>query len=274
MCKTSIMTGRKLFPADTPVFGAWTSLGHPSITEIFTRAGVDFVGIDLEHSTVSHEQSQRIIAAAQAGGTACLPRVASHNGEQIRRLLDSGADGVIVPNVSTPHEVEQIINWSKYPPLGKRSYGVARAQGYGFDFEAYVRAWNDRSTILIQIESIQAVDAVDALLAHEAVDGAMIGPYDISGSLGIPGQLAHPRVTQACARVLEACQRAGKACGTQLVEPTPETASEAFSAGYAFVVLASDVFLLWKWTERMRQLITAHRRPRPHELRGAHATAG
>jgi 2-dehydro-3-deoxyglucarate aldolase len=238
-----------------PVFGAWMSLGHSSITEIFALAGVDFIGIDLEHSTISLEQAQRIIAAAHAGGTACLPRVASHNGEQIKRLLDSGADGVIVPMVSTRAQVEQIVEWCKYPPLGKRSYGIARAQDYGFDFETYVSSWNDRSVVIIQIESIQGVEAVSELLSHKWIDGVMIGPYDLSGSLGIPGQLSDPRVTEACARVLEACRRRGKACGTQIVEPTEENVREAFDSGFTFVVLASDVFVLWKWSASMRDLI-------------------
>ena len=239
----------------SPRFGAWTSLGHPSITEMFTMAGVDFIGIDLEHSTISQEQAQRIIAAAQAGGRACLPRVASHNGEQIKRLLDSGADGIIVPNVATRAEVERVIEWCKYPPLGKRSFGVARAQGYGTRFEEYVAKWNECSTIIIQIESIQGIEAVDDLLDHHAVNGVMMGPYDISGSLGIPGQLDHPRLVEACARVVQVCAQRGKACGTQLVDPTRDTVLAAFEAGYTFVVLSSDVFLLWKWSERMRQLI-------------------
>jgi 2-dehydro-3-deoxyglucarate aldolase len=237
------------------VFAAWTSLGHPSITEIFASIDVDFIGIDLEHSTISQEQAQRIIAAAHAGGVSCLPRVSSHNGEQIRRLLDSGADGVIVPQVSARSEVERIVEWCKYPPLGKRSYGIARAQGYGFDFDEYVTTWNERSTILIQIESTQGVEAVEDLLAHDAIDGAMIGPYDLSGSLGIPGRLSDPRVTAACGRVVEACRHQGKACGTQIVEPTDQSVREAFDSGFTFVVLASDVFVLWKWSANMRDLM-------------------
>ena len=110
------------------LFGCWTSIGHPSITEIFTKTGADFVGIDLEHSTISQQQAQRIIAASQAGGVPCLPRVSSHNAEQVRRLLDSGADGIIVPNVSRMEEVHRIADWCLYPPEGKRGYGVARAQ--------------------------------------------------------------------------------------------------------------------------------------------------
>ncbi len=245
------------FRSRTLLFGAWTSLAHPTITEIFARSGVDFVGIDMEHSTIGQEQAQRIIAAAHAGQTACLPRVASHNGEQIRRLLDSGADGIIVPNVSACDEIERIVEWSKYPPVGKRSYGVARAQGYGFDFDSYTSTWNDRSVVIAQIESRKGVEAIDQLLENDYLDGVMIGPYDISGSLGIPGQLSHPKVTEACIRVAEACQKHGKACGTQLVDPTQVEMEASLRAGYSFVVLASDIFLLWKWSASMGLLVNA-----------------
>ena len=238
-----------------PVFGAWTSLGHPSITEIFAGSGVDFVGIDLEHSTISQEQAQRIIAAAQAEGTCCLPRASSHNGEQIRRLLDSGADGVIVPMVSSVAEVDRIVDWCKYPPVGKRSYGIARAHGYGVRFESYAAEWNERSTLVIQIESGAAVEAIDELVSHDAVDAVMIGPYDLSGSLGIAGQIQSDAVREACRKVIESCRRHGKGCGTQIVETDPATVSAQFDAGYTFVVLASDVFLLWKWSAGIRSMI-------------------
>lgn len=236
-------------------FGAWTSLGHPSITEIFSSSGVDFVGIDLEHSTISLEQAQRIIAASQAAGLACFPRVSSHNGEQVRRLLDCGADGIIVPMVSTAAQVHQIIDWCKYPPVGKRSYGVARAQEYGFEFQRYTDGWNATSTLIIQIESIEGVKNLDELLSYEQVDGVMVGPYDLSGSLGIPGQLSHPSVQEACTQITEVCKRFGKACGTQIIDTTRENVSAAFSTGYTFVVLASDVFVLWKWSEKARNVI-------------------
>ena len=237
------------------VFAAWTSLAHPSITEIFARSGVDFVGIDIEHSTISQEQSQRIIAACQGNGTLCLPRVASHNMEMIKRLLDSGADGIIVPMVSTPEEVEKLILWCKYPPLGKRSFGIARGQGYGFDFDQYTKTWNESSSLIIQIESIQGVENIEKLLSYDDVDGAMIGPYDLSGSIGIPGQLDHPSVAGAAKKVIDSCAKFSKGCGTQIIEPDMKNIEAAFSEGYTFVVLASDVFILWKWAERIRDFI-------------------
>jgi len=233
------------------IFAAWTSIGHPSITEIFCKAPFDFVGIDIEHSTISQEQSQRIIASAQAFGSLCLPRVASHNMEMMKRLMDSGADGLIVPMVDTPEQVEQIIEWSKYSPLGKRSFGIARAQGYGFDFQEYARSWNDSSIVIAQIESVNAVENIEAILSFEEIDGVMIGPYDISSSLGIPGQLDHPKVKKVCRDVIESCRKNKKSCGTQNTVPDSSSINKNFAEGFNFVVLASDIFALWKWTERM-----------------------
>ena len=241
------------------VYGGWTSIGHPQVAEMLVRSGVDFLGIDIEHSTISQEQSQRIIAACHAGGIPCLPRVATHNLESIKRLLDSGADGIIVPNVETTNQVEQLIKAIKYPPLGTRGFGVARAQGYGHEFEEYTTKWNDSSILIIQIESISAVENIDKLLQFDEVDGAMVGPYDISGSLGIPGQIDHKEVLKAGQLVVNACEKYGKACGTQDIDPTPESVKSSLDSGYTFVVLASDVFIFWKWGERMQDLINSCR---------------
>lgn len=237
------------------VFGAWTSLAHPSITEMFTHSGVDFVGIDIEHSTINQGESQRIIAASQAGGSLCLPRIASHNMEMVKRLLDSGADGIIVPMISTTEGVEKIISWIKYPPVGNRSYGIARGQGYGVDFEKYTNEWNDISSIIVQIESKEGIENIDKILSYDEIDGAMIGPYDLSGSLGIPGQIDSPIIAEAVKKVINACNRHGKACGTQDIAPDKESVEKAFKTGYTFIVLASDIFILWKWSQKMRDLL-------------------
>ena len=226
---------------------------------MLVRSGVDFLGIDIEHSTISQEQSQRIIAACHAGGIPCLPRVATHNLESIKRLLDSGADGIIVPNVETTNQVEQLIKAIKYPPLGTRGFGVARAQGYGHEFEEYTTKWNDSSILIIQIESISAVENIDKLLQFDEVDGAMVGPYDISGSLGIPGQIDHKKVMEAGQLVVKACEKYGKACGTHDIDPTLESVKSSLDSGYTFVILASDVFILWRWGERMQDLINSFR---------------
>ena len=237
------------------VFAGWTSLGHPSISDIFARSGIDFIGIDIEHSTISYSEASQIISACHGNGILCLPRIASHSSEMIKRLLDSGADGIIAPMVNTDIEAKRLIEWCKYPPLGKRSFGIAKAQGYGFDFNAYVKDWNRSSSLIAQIESIEGVENIEKILALEEIDGVMIGPYDLSGSLNMPGRLNDPKIIKACKKVVDACKRHNKGCGTQVIDPDIDNVKNAFYSGYTFVVLASDIFLLWKWGERMKGII-------------------
>ena len=247
------------FQNRSPLFAGWTSLGHPQITEMLAFSGVDFIGVDIEHSTISQEQCQRIIATCNSEGVFCLPRVASHNPEAIKRLLDSGADGVIVPTVETTEQVEKLIEWTKYPPLGKRGFGVARAQRYGHNYEQYTSKWNDSSILIIQIESITAVENIEALLHFKEVDGVMVGPYDLSGSLGVPGEIYHEKVQNAVNVVYEKCKKYGKSCGPHELEPTIKSVKDSFKSGSSFVVLSSDVFILWKWGENMQELISTCR---------------
>ena len=258
MIKELIERRKKLkakFKGCQRIFAGWTSFGHPSITEIFSKTGVDFIGLDMEHSTISQKEAQRIIAAAQGEGTLCVPRIATHNMEMVKHLLDSGADGIMAPLVSSKEEAEQIVSWCQYPSAGQRSFGVARAQGYGLDYDEYTREWNDSFSLIVQIESKQGVENIEEILSVKAIDGVMIGPYDISGSLGIPGQLEHAKVKAACKKVIVACKKFKKSCGNQIVMPDEKNVQAAFNEGFNFVVLGSDLFFLWKCAERMRSLI-------------------
>jgi 2-keto-3-deoxy-L-rhamnonate aldolase RhmA len=237
------------------LFAGWVSYSHPSITETFALAGFDFIAIDMEHSTISIEQAQRIIAASQSERVPCLPRPVSHSNDWFKPLLESGADGLMVQMVNSPEEVEKIIHHLKYPPMGNRSFGVSRAQAYGFEFDEYVKHWNETSVLIIQIESIQAVESIEELLKFDEVDGVMVGPYDMSGSLGVPGQTSHPLVIEASRKVVDACQRFGKSCGTQVADASQKSVQEVFDLGYSYTILGSDLFVLWKWAEQMQGLI-------------------
>jgi 2-dehydro-3-deoxyglucarate aldolase len=238
-----------------PVFGGCVSYPDPAITETFAKAGFDLIVIDMEHTTISLEEAKRIITSTQAEGACCLPRPVSHSNDIVKPLLEAGADGMFIQMVETPQQVRALIDGIKFPPVGRRSYGVNRAHGYGFDFQNYITDWNDSSVLILQIESITAVDNIDALLAFPEVDGVMIGPYDISGSLGVPGQTDHPKVREAGRRVIEAATAAGKSCCTQIANVTAERVRDAFDQGFTFVILGSDLFVLWKWAEDMQRLM-------------------
>jgi 2-dehydro-3-deoxyglucarate aldolase len=157
--------------------------------------------------------------------------------------------------VNRPEQVRALIDDIKYPPMGKRSYGVNRAQAYGFDFDYYINHWNEQSIFLIQVESIEAVNNIESLLAFDEVDGVMIGPLDISGSLGVPGQTNHPLVIEASKKVIAACEKYGKSCGTQVADSTEESINALFDLGHTYAILGSDLFVLWKWAEKMNTII-------------------
>ncbi len=241
------------------MFAGWISYAHPSITETIARAGFDLMFIDMDHSTISLEQGQRIIAASQSEGVPCLPRPVSHSNDYLKPLLESGADGLLVQMVETAEHVEALIRDVKYPPIGQRTYGVNRAQAYGFDFDEYIQNWNKTSTFMLQVESIKGVENIEELLAFDEVDGVMIGPLDIAGSLGVPGQTTHPLVVEASRKVIQACERHGKSCGTQVADANPATVKFVFDLGYNFAILGSDLFVLWKWAAQMQDMMKSMR---------------
>lgn len=239
------------------IFGGWISYDHPSIAETFALTGFDFISIDMEHAPISISSAQRIISISQAYQIPCLPRPVSHSNDFFKPLLDSGADGLIVQMVETLDEVNKISNHLKYPPLGKRTYGVNRAQSFGLDFKNYVDNWNIESILIVQIESKKGVENIESIVSHPTVDGVMIGPYDLSGSFGVPGDINNPKVLNAAKLVINTCKKYNKSCGTQISDPNEKNISEALKQGYTFIILSSDLFVLSNWSQKMKTTINA-----------------
>ena len=242
------------------IFAAWVSYPTPSIVDTFADAPFDVMCIDMGHSTISLEQAQRIIAASQSFGTPCIPRPVSHSNDYIKPLLESGADGILLQMAETPDEVKRFLDNVKYPPLGKRTYGINRGQSYGLDSDVYFKTWNDDSIALLQVESQLGVANIDSLLSFDEIDGVMIGPYDLSGSLGVAGQLDHPLVIEASQKVIESCKRYGKSCGFQIASVNHEAVKFHIDLGFNFIILASDLFILRDWSQHMAKLTADFRR--------------
>jgi len=240
-------------------FGGWISYREPAIAETFSKAGFDFIAIDMEHTTITTDEAGRIITSVQSEGGVCIPRQVSHNNDYMKPLLEAGADGIMMPMVNTIEEVDGILHNFKFPPKGRRSFGVNRAHGYGLDFERYISTWNDSGLLVVQIESITAVENIDVTVKARDVDAVMIGPYDISGSLNVPGETNHPKVREASRKVIDACSRNGVSCITQVADVTADAVEDAFDQGFTSVVLGSDLFVLWKWAVSMSDIMDKHR---------------
>lgn len=229
-----------------PSLGSWMSMAHPSIAEILAMAGYDWVVVETEHTAIDVSEVLRLMIAIEQRGAVPLVRLAWNDPIQAKAVLDSGAAGVLVPMVNTRADAELAVRMTKYPPLGTRGVGLARAQGYGEHFADYVRHANDDSLLIVIIEHKDAVANIEEILSVPGIDGTFIGPYDLSMSLGLPGQLGHPDCVAAKRRVLEATLAKGLAAGIHFVHPDTAAAdcAQAIADGYRFIALGTDILFL------------------------------
>lgn len=227
-----------------PVLGTWITLGHPAIAEIMAHAGFDFVTVDMEHSTISIAQAGELIRTIDLAGSAPLVRLSINDPVQIKRVMDAGAAGIIVPMVNSRAEAEAARDAMLYPPRGKRGVGLARAQGYGASFADYRDRLTERAVLIAQIEHIDGVNALADILAVDGLDGIIVGPYDLSASLGVPGQFDHPQVREALQRIETVTLQSGKALGMHVVEPDTEALAARVAQGYTFLAYSLDIRML------------------------------
>jgi 2-dehydro-3-deoxyglucarate aldolase/4-hydroxy-2-oxoheptanedioate aldolase len=235
-----------------PRIGTLVTLDNPAVVEIARLAGFDWLWIDAEHGQFN-ETTAALACAVNSGGPPAYIRVPDHSRTAIKRFLEAGPEGIIVPQVSTEAEVEAIARAALYPPRGERSVGIARAQGYGATFAEYVRTKS--YAILVQIETAAGVENAREIVAHEAVDGVLIGPYDLSGSYGMPGEIEAPAVVASIRRVRELCAEAGKPCG--IFAATAEKARDYADAGFALVAVGIDSSVLLHAMTEIRRSVCA-----------------
>lgn len=224
--------------------GSWVTLGHPSIAEIMAAAGFDWLVLDMEHSVLELGEVQAIIQVLDAKQCPAIVRLTSNHPDQIKRVMDAGATGVMVPMIKSDADAKAAVDGVYYPPRGQRGVGLARAQGYGNSFQAYRQWLEENAVIVAMIEHVDAVRNIDDILAVPGIDAYIIGPYDLSGSMGRPGDLNHPDVQTAIAQVLEAGRRAGKPGGIHVIEPDLEALQQRIQAGFNFLGYGLDIRIL------------------------------
>jgi 2-keto-3-deoxy-L-rhamnonate aldolase RhmA len=224
--------------------GSWVTLGNPAIAEILARAGYDWIVVDLEHSVIAIDTAGDLIRIIDLCGVAPLVRLTSNHPDQIKRVMDSGAHGIVVPMVNTPDEAARAVAAVRYAPEGSRGVGLARAQGYGVGFKDYFEWQKHNSVVIVQIEHRDAVANLESILSVPGVDGFIIGPYDLSCSMGIPGQFEHPDFIAALGKINEVGQRLDVPAGIHIVEPDLERLSHSIAQGYRFIAYSVDIRLI------------------------------
>lgn len=226
------------------LFGSWITLGHTSIPDIMSYAKFDWLSIDMEHSVIDIQKSQELIRVIELKGITPLVRITSNDAPLIKRVMDAGSYGVIVPMINTKKDALKAVKAVKYPPLGTRSVGLARAQGYGKTFNEYKSWVNKYSIIIAQIEHIDAVRNIDEIFSVKDIDGYIIGPYDLSASLGISGELNNKKVLEAEKMVMESANEYNKIAGIHVVEPNVKLVIDKINMGYKFIAVSTDFLFL------------------------------
>lgn len=234
--------------------GSWITIPHPSIVEILASANFDWLTIDIEHSAINIESVQNLILAIQSKSMKALVRVSDNDPVIIKRVLDAGADGIIVPMIKNKEEAQQMVDSVYYPPKGKRGVGLSRAQDFGIGFEKYQQKLEE-IILIAQIEHIDAIDNLEAILEVEEIDATLVGPYDLSASMGKPGQYHLPEVKVAIEKYDAICKAKNKPLGAHVISSDATETQAKIELGYTFLAYSLDFFFLGdKAREGMNEL--------------------
>jgi len=236
---------RRIFSLDSKVtLGGWITIGHPAVAEIMISAGLDWVAVDMEHSALTVAEVENLIRVIDLKGATALVRLTSNDSDLIKRVMDSGAHGIIVPMVKSAEDVRAAVAAVKYPPKGRRSVGLARAQGYGATFDEY-RDWLESGAIIVaQIEHIEAVNNLEEILSVEGLSAFIVGPYDLTGSLGVPGDFTNPLYTNALKKIKDVAVKMNVVSGIHLIDPDEKALKESIIDGYRFIAYSIDTRIL------------------------------
>ena len=224
--------------------GSWIMMGNPMSAEVMALAGFEWLVIDIEHTSIDLQATENLIRTIQASGIKALVRVSKNEEVVIKRVLDMGADGIIVPMVCSKEDAIQAVDYAKYPPFGKRGVGLYRASKYGTNFEEYKKWVNEELVIIAQIEHVEGVNNIDAILQVQGIDATIIGPYDLSGSIGYPGEFEREDVKEAVAKVLAKCKEHNMPSGFHVVDTDPEKLQQKIDQGCTFLAYGIDYFFM------------------------------
>jgi len=223
------------------VLGCWTTLGSPQIAELLAMTGFDFLVFDQEHGLGDSSSLVSQLQAIAPTQTSSVVRIPSNDPVYLKRVLDAGVEGVMIPQVESAAEAKAAVDACRYPPRGRRgsSIGSCRASNYGMAAADYRKTADDEILIIAQIESVSAIEQIAEIGAVDGIDVLFIGPHDLSGTLGHLGDLKQPDVAAAIARAEQAIAKTGKPMGTV---PHPGVSwRDMFKRGYRMINAGSDV---------------------------------
>jgi len=223
--------------------GSWMQIPHGSVAEIMGAAGYDWVAVDMEHGSVSIAQLPDLFRALELGNTLPLVRVAEGAVRDCQQALDAGAGGIIVPNIQSADHLKAVRDACRWPPAGTRGVGFSRANLFGKNFEVY-REEAQEPLLVAMIEHTRAVDNLEKILSVEGLDAILIGPYDLSASIGATAQFEEPKFIAAIERIRTLCGKENIPCGVHLVMPDSDNLKKRIEEGYRFIAYSTDAVFL------------------------------
>lgn len=236
-----IGTFRKRLRAGETLLGTLVTLPTAAIAEILAEVGFDWLFIDGEHGPFD---TYDVLTMLQAVGdrVACVVRVPGSEEAPIKKILDQGAEGIIVPQLNTVDQAAAVVRYARYWPGGSRGVGLSRAQGYGLRFQDYLQTANDHVAVIVQAEHSRAVENIESIIKVEGIDAVLVGPYDLAASLGKMGQIDDPAVTDAIEHVTKTCQAAGMPLG--YFGASAAALRPVMDRGYTLITAGVDVLFL------------------------------
>lgn len=234
---------KKKLAAGENAVGLWAGLGSEAALEMAAPLGFDWVLIDCEHGVASYDALAGLLRALNGSETTSLIRVPSADNMSIfKRVLDAGVEGVLVPQIYTADQVKDIVSACRYPPEGTRGIAGGRQHKYGLDFMDVLQRSNSQVLVIVQIETKEALDNIDEILAVDGLDGILVGPADLSAAMGITLDFKNPEFIAATDKIAAAAKRADKPAGFYC--NNPKDAAEKFAQGYQFANICNDASLL------------------------------
>lgn len=237
-----------------PVLGGWIMSNSVESAEIIAQSGFSWVCVDAEHSQVSKETALNMFRAIELHGAEPFVRVSSNDEVEIKKYLDMGAKGIIVPMIKSLVDVLDAISHIKFSPEGKRSYALSRCTGYGEFSDDYFKNANKEIFIGVMIEHIDALKDLDEIFLCKSIDVVFVGPYDLSGSMGIPGQFDDPRFKAAMKTIQDKAILHNITMGFHEVHPTKEKVMNLLRNGFRFIACGIDTLFLMEKSKEFASL--------------------
>jgi len=228
-----------------PSIGSWIQLPCASVAEIMGQSGYEWVAVDMEHGSITASQLPDLFRALELGNTLPLARLIEGNQKECKQALDAGAGGVIVPMVETSEQLEKIRLACSWPPSGTRGVGFSRANLFGKHFGSYSLE-AQKPLLIAMIEHVRAVANLNEILAVQGLDAILVGPYDLSASMGITDQFDRPEFIEIMSKIKLLCKSANIASGIHVVAPSPIQLLDRVNEGYQFIAYSLDSVFLEK----------------------------